>query len=101
MIPTPKLSYIVRLFILQTRILPFLRFAQATSQWKLLTEYEKRLIWVEPRVEDNNDLFPTIRANKVPGTLFRVPGSYEIMYSATDRSENEAKCIFRITLKSK
>ena len=56
------------------------------------TEYEKRLIWEEPRVKDNDDLFPKIRADKVPGTFFTVPGSYEIMYSATDRSGNEAKC---------
>ena len=62
-------------------------------------EYEKRLIWEEPRVKDNDDLFPNIRANKVPGTFFRVPGSYEIMYSATDGSGNEAKYIFCIALK--
>ena len=38
---------------------------------------------------DNDDLFPNVGANKVLGTFLRVPRSYEIMYSATDRSGNE------------
>ena len=100
MIPTTKLPYIVRLFIFQTRILPFFTFCPSDITI-VTTEYEKRLIWEEPRVKDNDDLFPKIRADKVPGSIFKVPGSYEIMYSVTDRSGNEAKCIFRITLKSK
>ncbi|KAL9973471.1 hypothetical protein ACROYT_G019936 [Oculina patagonica] len=65
------------------------------------TTSEMRVNWQQPTVTDNSGVPPSVTSNKAPGSLFSVPGSYEIIYTATDGSGNLATCSFTITLKVK
>ena len=65
------------------------------------TAYELRVTWQRPTATDNSGLEPVIHSKEQPGQVFDVPGSYEVLYTATDDSGNTATCSFRITLKRK
>ena len=65
------------------------------------TAAEVRVNWQEPTATDNSGVVPVVYSNKQSGQYFDVPGSYEVLYKATDESENTATCSFRITLKRK
>ena len=58
-----------------------------------------RVNWQEPTATDNSGVVPVLDSNKKSGQYFDVPGSYEVLYKATDESGNTATCSFRITLK--
>ena len=60
---------------------------------------EIRVNWQSPTATDNSGEQPVLIPNKQPGSMFVVPGSYEIQYRAIDAAGNEATCSFRITLK--
>ena len=61
-----------------------------------------RVNWKRATFTDNSGDLPTIISNRQNGDEFSVPGSYEIVYTASDSSGNRNKnCTFRITLKSK
>ena len=64
-------------------------------------ESEVRVNWPRPNVTDNSGAPPSLTSNRQSGSLFSVPGSYEVIYRAADSSGNVATCSFRITLKSK
>lgn len=64
-------------------------------------ESEVRVNWPQPNVTDNSGAPPSLASNRQSGSLFSVPGSYEVIYRAADSSGNVAKCSFRITLKKK
>ena len=66
-----------------------------------LTQYEMRVNWNHPVATDNSGVPPTLACNFMSGYLFSVPGKYEVVCTAVDGSQNEAKCTFRITLKRK
>ena len=67
-----------------------------------ITTTEKRIDWQRPTVTDNSGYPPSVSSNRQSGYLFFVPGSYEVLYTATDAAGNVAKtCSFRITLKRK
>ncbi|KAJ7327772.1 hypothetical protein OS493_026651 [Desmophyllum pertusum] len=67
-----------------------------------ITTTEKRIDWQRPTVTDNSGYPPSVSSNRQSGYLFSVPGSYEVLYTATDATGNVAKtCSFRITLKRK
>ena len=66
-----------------------------------LTSLNVRVNWQQPTVTDNSGVTPSLSFNRPSGDNFLVPGSYEVLYKATDESGNEATCSFRITLKSK
>ena len=58
--------------------------------------------WEEPVFSDNSGRIFSVVSNRQSGSLFAVPGVYNVVYTATDPSGNENKnCTFRITLKSK
>ena len=58
--------------------------------------------WEEPVFSDNSGRIFSAVPNRQSGSLFAVPGVYNVLYTATDPSGNENKnCTFRITLKSK
>ena len=62
---------------------------------------EVRVHWTRPVFSDNSGSV-TLSSNRQIGELFAVPGTYQIVYTANDPSNNENKnCSFRITLKSK
>ena len=61
-----------------------------------------RVNWQRAAFTDNSGEIPTIISNRPSGDQFNVPGSYEVVYTASDSSGNRNKnCTFRITLKSK
>ena len=62
---------------------------------------EVRVNWQEPTATDNSGVEPALYSDKQSGQYFDVPGSYEVLYTATDQSGNEATCSFRVTLKRK
>ncbi|XP_078373500.1 sushi, von Willebrand factor type A, EGF and pentraxin domain-containing protein 1-like [Oculina patagonica] len=62
---------------------------------------EIRVNWQQPTVTDNSGVAPSVTSNRDSGELFSVPGSYEVIYTATDGAGNKATCSFRITLKAK
>ena len=66
-----------------------------------LTSFDVTINWQQPTVTDNSGLAPSLSFNRQSGDNFTVPGSYEVLYNATDEAGNEATCSFRITLKSK
>ncbi|XP_073231302.1 sushi, von Willebrand factor type A, EGF and pentraxin domain-containing protein 1-like [Porites lutea] len=62
---------------------------------------EVRVHWTRPVFSDNSGSV-TLSSNRQIGELFAVPGTYQIVYTANDPSNNENKnCSFRITLKKK
>ena len=63
------------------------------------TTNEIRVTWQEPTATDNAGVVPVVHSNGRAGQCFDVPGSYEVLYTATDDSGNTATCSFRITLK--
>lgn len=65
------------------------------------TGNELRVNWNPPVATDNSGNTPAIRSNNQPGSLFLVPGSYEITYKATDQAGNFSYCSFRITIECK
>lgn len=66
------------------------------------TEIEERVPWKQPTFTDNSGKPVTISSNRQSGDFFSVPGSYEVVYTASDDSGNTNKnCTFRITLRSK
>ena len=61
-----------------------------------------RVNWKRAAFTDNSGDQPMITSNRLIGDQFSVPGSYVIVYTASDSSGNTNKdCTFRITLKSK
>ena len=66
-----------------------------------LTQNEERVSWNRPVATDNSGVSPMLACNFISGDLFSVPGTYEVVCTAVDESQNEAKCTFRITLKRK
>ncbi|CAH3152261.1 unnamed protein product, partial [Porites evermanni] len=62
---------------------------------------EVRVEWTRPVFSDNSgSVF--FSANRQSGDLFEVPGTYQIVYTANDRSYNQNRnCSFTITLKKK
>ena len=66
-----------------------------------VTTIDVSVNWQEPTVTDNSGVSPSVTSNRQSGSFFAVPGSYEVLYKATDASGNEATCSFRITLKRK
>ena len=63
---------------------------------------EVRVHWQKATATDNSGVKPAVYSEKQSGQFFDVPGSYEVVYTATDQSGNEARtCSFRITLKRK
>ena len=65
------------------------------------TTTELRVHWQRPTATDNSGVIPVVHSNKQSGQYFDVPGSYEVLYTATDEYGNTATCSFRITLKRK
>lgn len=66
------------------------------------TEIQERVHWERPTFTDNSGKPVTISSNRQSGDFFSVPGSYEVVYTASDDSGNTNKnCTFRITLRSK
>ena len=62
---------------------------------------EVRVDWTRPVFSDNSGSV-TFSSNRHNGDLYEVPGTYLIVYTAEDPSNNEnKKCSFTITLKSK
>ena len=62
---------------------------------------EVRVHWTRPVFSDNSGSVAVV-SNRQIGELFAVPGTYQIVYTANDPSNNQNKnCSFRITLKSK
>ena len=59
------------------------------------------IAWQRAIATDNSGVPPQIVSSRRSGDYFVVPGSYEIVFTATDDSGNEARCSFRITLTSK
>ncbi len=66
-----------------------------------VTTLEIRVNWDTPTVTDNSGVEPSVTSNRASGAFFSVPGSYEVIYTATDGSGNQATCSFTITLKCK
>ena len=66
-----------------------------------VTTYQLKVKWQQPTAIDNSGVLPTLNSNEQSGRYFVVPGSYEVLYTATDNSGNAATCTFRITLKRK
>ena len=63
--------------------------------------FEARVHWTNPVFSDNSGSI-AFSSNRQIGELFAVPGTYQIVYTANDQSNNQNKnCSFRITLKSK
>ena len=61
-----------------------------------------RVNWQRATFTDSSGDLPTVISNRQNGDEFSVPGSYEIVYTASDSSGNRNNnCTFRITLKSK
>ena len=65
------------------------------------TTNEIKVNWQEPTATDNSGVVPVVHSNEQAGKHFDVPGSYEVLYTATDESGNTATCSFLITLKRK
>ena len=65
------------------------------------TTTEVRVNWQKPTATDNSGVEPLVYSEKQIGQFFNVPGSYEVQYTATDKSLNTATCSFRITLSRK
>ena len=59
-----------------------------------------RINWYAPNCTDNSGVLPSVKTDKQPGDLFSVPGSYEIVYTVSDGTNEDKNCSFRITLKS-
>ena len=58
--------------------------------------------WVEPVFSDNSGQIVAVDSNRQIGASFAVPGVYDVVYTASDGSNNVNKnCTFKITLKSK
>ena len=58
--------------------------------------------WVEPVFSDNSGQIVAVDSSRQSGASFAVPGVYDVVYTASDRSNNVNKnCTFKITLKSK
>ena len=66
-----------------------------------VTTAEIRVHWQQPTATDNSGVQPALHSTRESGEYFAVPGSYEILYTATDGAGNEARCSFRITLERK
>ena len=61
-----------------------------------------RINWNRPVFSDNSGLGVSFSSSRQSGSLFTVPGTYEIVYTASDPFNNKNNnCSFRITLKSK
>ena len=61
-----------------------------------------RVNWDRPTFTDNSGIPVAVSSSRLSGDLFSAPGSYEVVYTASDSSSNTNKnCTFRITLKSK
>ena len=58
--------------------------------------------WERPIFTDNSGIPVIVTSNRVSGDLFDAPGTYEVVYTASDSSGNTNNdCTFRITLKRK
>ena len=60
-----------------------------------------RINWQRATATDNSGEAPAIVSSRPSGDEFIVPGTYEIVYTATDGNHNEARCSFFIKLTSK
>ncbi|CAH3018717.1 unnamed protein product, partial [Porites evermanni] len=66
------------------------------------TENIIRVNWKLPVFTDNSGNVSEVITNMQPGFQLTVPGSYEVIYTATDKTGNKNKnCSFRITLEFK
>ena len=65
------------------------------------TTNEIRVNWQKATATDNSGVAPVVYSKEQSGQYFDVPGSYEVLYTATDESGNTATCSFLITLKRK
>ena len=66
------------------------------------TENIIRVNWKLPVFTDNSGNVSEVITNMQPGFQLTVPGSYEVIYTATDKTGNKNKnCSFRITLECK
>lgn len=64
------------------------------------TEHSIAVTWKTPECSDNSGNVPQMRSIRQAGALFTVPGSYEVLYTVSDGTNENKNCSFRITLKS-
>ena len=65
------------------------------------TTNEIRITWQMATATDNSGVAPVVYSEEQSGQYFDVPGSYKVLYTATDESGNTTTCSFLITLKRK